>query len=154
LIQQSSLQELLRAGFAPLEPLYRRWSEEGLIARYEEIVAAVMKRQEVLDLRSNRVLTPDDREALRPAVAELTRLCPDIMAQKAPEAAFQNAFVYEQAKRGIRRADRVVVIGGFEDPVGPALRELGCDVEITDPQLDGKDAAAAVWLDAVRSGRR
>jgi SAM-dependent methyltransferase len=109
--------------------------------------------QEVLDLRSNRVLTPADREALRPAIAELARLCPDIMARKIPEAAFQNAFIFAQAKHTLRQGDSVVVVGGFEDPIGPALRELGYDVDISDPHLDGRDARA-VWLDSVRSGRR
>jgi SAM-dependent methyltransferase len=109
--------------------------------------------QEELDLRSNRVLTPADREALRPTVAELARLCPDIMARKIPEAAFQNAFIFAQAKHALRQGDSVVVVGGFEDPIGPALRELGYDVDISDPHLDGRDARA-VWLDSVRSGRR
>jgi hypothetical protein len=108
--------------------------------------------QEELDLRSNRVLTPADREALRPAVAELTRLCPDIMARKIPEAAFQNAFIFAQAKHTLRPGDQLVVVGGFEDPIGPALRRLGYDVDISDPHLDGRDGRA-VWLDSVRSGR-
>jgi SAM-dependent methyltransferase len=152
LIQNQTLQQIIQTGFAPLEQFHREWSEDSLRQRYEEIIAAVMQPASV-DLTSNRVLMPADREALRPAVAELTRLCPDIMSRKIPEAVFQNAFLYEQVKRFASLADDIILIGGFEDPIGPALRALGFQVTITDPALDGK-SAHDVWLEAIHSGRR
>lgn len=105
-----------------------------------------------MNLTSNRILTVVDRDKLKPAIAELHRLCPDIMSRKIPEAVFQNAFIYEQVKAVARPRDSMIVIGGFEDPIGPALQRLGYQVEITDPQVDCKDASA-VWLDSVHAGR-
>lgn len=152
LIENRSLRSIIEGGFAPLEPFCREWSEDNLRERLEEIVSTVLRRPPV-DLTSNRVLTPADRETLRPAVDELTHLCPDIMSRKYPGAVFQNAFIFEQVKRYASRSDRIMLIGGYEDPIGPALRDLGFNVTITDPQVDGKNAHA-VWCDAIRSGQR
>ena len=100
-----------------------------------------------LDLKGNRVLTPEDRNALAASIDELRELSPEIMQRKIPEAVFQNAFIYEQVKNAVPSGSSIILIGGYEDPIGPALSARGYSVEITDPNVDGRDALA-VWLDA------
>lgn len=91
------------------------------------------------NLTSNRVLTSEDREQLRPVIEELHRLCPDIMSRKYPDAVFQNAFNFQQVISTASKEDSILIIGGYEDPIGPALQKLGFTVRITDPQINGTD---------------
>jgi len=148
LIERASLREIIANGLSPLAPFLRSWVEEQLVQDYERILGIIM-RSATVDLTGNRVLTPHDREQLRPVVEELSTLEPEIMSRKVPLAVFQNAFLFQQARAFARRTDRIMVIGGFEDPIGPALRKLGYDVTITDPMLDGKDMEA-VWIESIR----
>ena len=139
LIEQSSLKKIIANGIDPLRPFLDRWNDVDLTAGYDNAIDYACERRDV-DLVANRVLTPRDRERLRPAVAELTELCPDIMARKFPEAVFQNAFIFEQARRLAKPGNKIALIGGYEDPIGPSLARLGFDVTITDPQVDGRDS--------------
>lgn len=155
-VANRSLKSVLDAGWAPFEPVRRDWSPENLLRDYERIFDEVIRRTNTYDMRSNRVLTPADRESLKPVVEELKQLEPDIMSRKIPEAVFQNAFVFQQAKMFARRKDEIVLVGGFEDPIGPALKKLGYNVRITDPHpsMEGKDARD-VWLETLeRTGQR
>lgn len=151
-IDRTTLREIIRNGIAPLRPFLEQWTAENLAAEYDAVVDAI-RAEPVVDLASNRVLTPRDRERLRPAVTDLKELCPDIMSRKIPDAVFQNAFIFEQARALARREDRIVLIGGYEDPIGPSLQRLGYDVTITDPQLDGRDSDA-VLEECLRTGIR
>ncbi len=153
-IEANSLREVLAAGTKPLEPVLHDWTEANVIADYERIFDAVAKQHAANNLTSNRVLTPADREALRPSVEELRSRCPDIMSRKYAQAVFQNAFIFEQVKRAARKNDEMVVIGGHEDPIGPALIQMGYKVRITDPdpRVDGL-SSRDVWLDSLRTGQ-
>ncbi len=100
----------------------------------------------------NRVLSNRDRQRLRPVIEDLTALCPEIMSRKFPQAVFQNAFVFEQARRLAKTGDRIILIGGYEDPIGPALQQLGFEVVITDPAIDGR-SSDDVLVDSIRAGQ-
>lgn len=150
LIENSSLKSILAHGFAPFEPLVADWTEANVLADYERIFDRVTQI-ETYNLRANRVLTAADRESLRPAVEELTKRCPEIMSRKHATAVFQNAFIYEQVRRAACKEDKIILIGGYEDPIGPALLQQGYDVRITDPNVDDKDARA-VWEDTLHTG--
>lgn len=150
-IGQQSLKEIIRQGTAPLEPYYEAWNEQNLAISYDRVVDGI-RSQPVIDLRGNRVLTPRDRQRLRPVVDDLATLCPDIMSRKIPDAVFQNAFIFEQARQLAKSNDRIILIGGYEDPIGPALMRLGHDVVITDPQIDGR-TSDDVLLDSIRHGK-
>lgn len=102
---------------------------------------------------SNRVLTVDDRAQLATIVEELKTLSPDIMQRKIPQAVFQNAFIFQQAKFYAKKSDDIIVIGGYEDPIGPALQKLGYKVTITDPNIDGKDMRN-VWIESIYAGKK
>jgi archaellum component FlaC len=150
LIERSSLRQIIANGIKPLEPFYQMWSEENLIRDYERVVDSMLRTTKY-NLTSNRVLTPLDREQLEPVVEELTFLAPEIMSRKIPQAVFQNAFIFQQVKNSARKTDRIIVIGGYEDPIGPALQKLGYNVEISDPQLDGRDMET-VWMQSQKFG--
>lgn len=100
------------------------------------------------DLTSNRVLTVEDRENLKPAIKELSDLAPDIMKRKFPVAVFQNAFIFQQAKSLAKKTDEIIVIGGYEDPIGPSLIKLGYQITIADPVVDRRDMGA-VWRESL-----
>ncbi len=153
-IGESSLRQIIDQGIAPLRPFQDAWTEEKLAERMDGIFDCLLEStpQEV-DLRGNRVLTPRDRQRLRPAIDELTALCPEMMARKFPEAVFQNAYLFQQAKQIAKPDSRIILIGGYEDPIGPALQLLGHQVTISDPQIDGRDSNA-VLVDAIQSGTR
>ena len=152
LIEQSSLKQIIANGIEPLRPFLDRWTDADLVAGYDLAIDYAREQQDV-DLVGNRVLTPRDRERLRPSVAELTELCPDIMSRKFPEAVFKNAFIFEEARKFAKTGDKIVLVGGYDDPIGPALARLGFDVTITDPQLDGRESTD-VLRDAILSGTR
>ncbi len=137
LIERSTIREIMSNGVGHLSPLLDRWNDQELVKRFDTAVEQAL-RKPTINLKSNRVLTPSDRTRLGQSIAELYELCPHIMSRKLPEAVFQNAFIYEQAKSIARPGDRIVLIGGYEDPIGPALARQGWDVTITDPVLDGR----------------
>jgi SAM-dependent methyltransferase len=145
-IEQNNLKEIISHGITPLEPFRQLWSAKGICADYERAVDQ-MRQPAPIDLTPNRVLSPQDRKALIPIVNELHGLEPDIMSRKFPEAVFQNAFNFQQARTLARPTDSIILIGGYEDPIGPALRKLGHHVTITDPDIDGRDLND-VWSDS------
>lgn len=151
-IGETSLKQIIANGLTPWRPLLAKWTDENLAAEYDCAVDGI-RAQPMVDLTSNRVLTPRDRERLRPSIEQMHELCPDIMSRKFPQAVFQNAFIFEQAKHLLQPGDRIILIGGYEDPIGPCLRQLGYDVTITDPQVDGRDSYQ-VLHDCLKSGDR
>lgn len=162
LIEKSSLKQIIAQGIKPLEPFYQRWTKENLLTDYEGIMDTLLVSEcnftvnnecktIPYNLTSNRVLTTEDRVQLLPVIEELKRLCPDMMQRKIPEAVFQNAFIYQQAKFYAKKSDDIIIIGGYEDPIGPALQALGYKVTITDPNIDGKDMRN-VWIESIYSG--
>jgi SAM-dependent methyltransferase len=148
-----SLREILSKGLDPVRYFHEKWSPSDQIACFERIVSDLYSRERVLDFRPNRVLTATDRETLAGSIAELAHLSPDITPRKIPEAVFQNAFVFEQAKRMASHRDDIVAIGAYEDPIGPALARLGYKVRLTDPNLDGQ-TSREVWLESLATGRK
>ena len=149
-LERSTLKQIIANGLKPLQPYLQRWTSAALAADYDRVVDEV-REYPIADLASNRVLTPRDRERLRPAVAELHELCPGMMSRKFPQAVFQNAFIFEQARHLAKRGDSIILVGGYEDPIGPALERLGYRVTITDPQVDGRDSTQVLY-DSLRSG--
>jgi SAM-dependent methyltransferase len=143
-----SLKEIIRDGFEPLEPVRRDWCEANVMRDYEHIVETVAARAAAVNLTSNRLLTPEDRDALQPQVDELRDLEPKITNRKNAHAVFQNAFVFEQIRQAAGPDDDILLIGGLDDPIGPALQKLGHRVRITDPALDGHNART-LWLESV-----
>lgn len=161
LIESSSLKQIIANGTKPLEPFYEAWTKENLISDYERIIGTVLNLhtkeqfqpfEAKYNLKSNRVLTVEDRTQLSPVIQELHRLSPDIMQTKFPEAVFQNAFIFQQVKKLAKKSDRIMVIGGYMDPIGPALQSLGFEVTISDPMIDGKDMDD-VWMESMISNR-
>jgi SAM-dependent methyltransferase len=147
IIDDSSLKQIISYGTKPLEPFYQQWTKENLIKDYERIIDEVLMTPRY-DLTSNRVLTSEDQLNLRPVIKELTQLSPDIMQRKSPDTVFQNAFIFQQAKSLAKKTDKIIIIGGYEDPIGPALQRLGYQVTITDPKLDKRDMEA-VWRESI-----
>jgi len=150
LIEQTSLRQIIANGIKPLEPFYRMWTEESVIRDYESVVNSMLRRNEY-NLVANRVLTPLDGDQFKPVIEELTSLARKIMSRTIPEAVFQNAFIFQQVKYVAKKTDSIMIIGGYEDPIGPALQKLGYDVKTTDPQLDGRDMEE-VWLESIKFG--
>lgn len=152
MLENSSLRENIAAGFAPLEPLYREWSEERLIERYEEIVASVLKSGDI-DVRGNRVITTSDQRALESTVTEMTRLCRESGADLNAEFILQEAFLFEQIKRMIRRTDKVLVIHdpASASPLSAALTGLGYQIELSEFPI-GHSGATAPWKKRVSAG--
>ena len=149
-INGRTLKSIMSAGFGPLEAVRQDWSAANVLKDYERVIDVMMERS-AINIISNRVLTPEDREALKPVIEELRILEPGIMSRKIPQAVFQNAYVFQQIKLAARKEDEIILVGGYEDPIGPALQRLGYNVRITDPdpKVDGKDARD-VWLESLQ----
>ncbi|MCC6508830.1 MAG: hypothetical protein IT423_06970, partial [Pirellulaceae bacterium] len=150
-IGQSSLRNIMRQGLTPLEPYYEAWNASKFAEGFDQAVES-MRYLPALDMTPNRVLSARDRQRLRPVIEDLTALCPDIMSRKFPQAVFQNAFIFEQARRLAKTGDRIILIGGYEDPIGPSLQQLGFDVTITDPFIDGR-SSDDVLVDTIRNSQ-
>lgn len=146
-IGHTTLKDIIDNGIRPLEKFYKEWTEENLIKDYERIMDKVLTIPKY-DLTSNRVLTIEDRVNLQPVIKELSDLAPDIMKRKDPETVFQNAFIFQQAKSLAKKGDKLIIIGGYEDPIGPSLIKLGYDITITDPLIDRRDMEA-VWKESL-----
>jgi SAM-dependent methyltransferase len=151
-IENSTLKEIISNGTKPLETFKSQFTEQGICQDYERIVDSMQKPVQI-DLTPNRVLSPQDRKALEPVVQDLTVLEPDIMSRKFPLAVFQNAFNFEQVRSTIKDTDSVILIGGYEDPIGPALQRLGYHVEISDPMIDGR-GLNEVWNESYMTGKK
>jgi SAM-dependent methyltransferase len=152
LIEHSSLRRIIQNGLDPLHPFLAKWNDETLVKNYDQAVHQALQTP-VVDLSSNRVLTVRDRVRLRHSIQELHQLCPDIMSRKLPDAVFQNAFIFEQVRKIAKPNNRIILIGGYEDPIGPALESLGWDVTITDPCLDDRSLIDVV-ADSYCSNKR
>lgn len=151
-IEHTTLKEIISNGLKPLETFKSQYTAEGLCEDYERIIEK-MNNEVKIDLTPNRVLSPQDRKALSPVVRDLIELEPNIMSRKFPLAVFQNAFNFEQVRRTIKDTDSVILIGGYEDPIGPALKRLGYKVEITDPMIDGR-GMEEVWIESLTTGKK
>jgi SAM-dependent methyltransferase len=150
-IGQSSLRSIIANGLAPLENYYQSWNQFEFSNGFDLAMESI-KNQPAVDMTPNRVLSNRDRQRLRPVIEDLTALCPDIMSRKFPQAVFQNAFIFEQARRLAKTGDRIILIGGYEDPIGPSLQQLGFDVTITDPFIDGR-SSDDVLVDSIRDSK-
>ncbi len=151
-IENTTLQAIIDNGLKPLEQFREQYTEAGICSDYERVIDK-MQAPVAIDLTPNRVLSPQDRKALIPSVKELHALEPDIMSRKFPLAVFQYAFNFEQARHTIKDHDSVMIIGGYEDPIGPSLRRLGYQVEISDPMIDGR-GMDDVWGESYLTGQR
>ncbi len=86
-------------------------------------------------------------------MAELQRFEPEMVSRKSPLAVAQNAFIFRQVQSIARKDDDILLVGGYDDPTGPALSKLGFQVRIIDPKIDGNEARN-IWLETLlKTGR-
>ena len=136
-----------------MEPIRQDWCEDHLKEDYERIIAAVTRTNAPCNVQSNCVLTSADHEAFQPSVAELQRFEPEMVSRKSPLAVAQNAFIFRQVQSIARKDDDILLVGGYDDPTGPALSKLGFQVRIIDPKIDGNEARN-IWLETLlKTGR-
>jgi len=84
---------------------------------------------------SNRILTDVDREELEPVIAEMQRLCPDVMARKIPDANVQQAFVLNEVQKEYKNGKFFTLsVGCFEDTAYEYLKAKETGVVGIDPE--------------------
>lgn len=135
LIENSSLKEMIANGTKPLERFYREWTEENLLRDYERITDKVSKSSK-RNLTTDSALTIGRQGGLQPT---------------SPGEMAQYEFLLQQAKALINEGDQILVIGGRNNPIGPALIKLGYQVTIEDAKEDGK-GIENVWMEFLLLG--
>jgi SAM-dependent methyltransferase len=86
----------------------------------------------------NRVLDDRARALYQPAIEQLFRVAPQMMARKIAAANVQQAFVLDTVLKLLAglRAPRVLCVGAFEDTASAGVKAAGYAVEEIDPALN------------------
>lgn len=150
LIEKSSLKEIIANGTKPLERFYSEWTEENLLRDYERITDRVIKSS-TRDLATDSAFKTGQREALQPVTDQEVKPLSGRKESNSPGEMAQYEFLLQQARALINEGDQILVIGGHNDPIGPALSELGYQVTIEDPKEDGK-GINNVWMEFLLLG--
>ncbi len=81
----------------------------------------------------NILLNDTQREKYNGTISEMTKICPELIARKIPEANVQQAFVYDQVMQLSIAGDRILCIGCFEDSAYESLLKTGWNLMAIDP---------------------
>jgi hypothetical protein len=127
-VEDRSLRGILETGTSALMDVQMGFSPENICHQMDAIVEFERWR------KTNRLLTNADRANYEPAIRQMWKACPEIMARKIPEANVQQAWVL--GKAGYTRAKAILCVGCFEDTAYHTLEHDGVDVEGIDPALD------------------
>lgn len=90
----------------------------------------------------NHLLNNSERERLKPAIDELIRLCPEMMARKLPEANVQQGFVFDTTKKLVSEKYPIYTdasllsVGCFEDTAFEGLKKKGYNIAGIDPAVN------------------
>jgi SAM-dependent methyltransferase len=137
----------LRGGLQrPAPPATANWVRpdtsgilEGAANQAQDYLAVVNKGASPF----NRILDNAAREQYGPAINELLRLAPDLLARKIPEANVQQGFILDTVLRLISdarvkgvTAPRLLCIGSYEDSAAASLKRLGYHLDEIDPVLN------------------
>jgi SAM-dependent methyltransferase len=110
------------------------------VPQANEVYRAAVKRE---GSPLNRILDNVARVQYEPAIQELFRLAPEMLARKIPEANVQQAFVLDtvhelavDAKAHGAGLLRLLCVGSYEDSAAASLRRLGYRFEEIDPVIN------------------
>ncbi len=106
------------------------------VPKVSEVYRAVVDRN---GYPLNRILDNTARAQYEPAIKELFRLVPEMLARKIPEANIQQAFVLETvyqlaAHRPV--PPKMLCVGSYEDSAAGSLVQLGYPLDEIDPVLN------------------
>ena len=86
----------------------------------------------------NRILDDSARNQYRPCIDLMTKLVPDMMSRKIPEANIQQAFVLDTVIRFAShyRSPKILCVGGYDDTAAAVLKRFGFRMDEVDPILN------------------
>ena len=103
----------------------------------KEVKAKSAPPVETREIALNRVLDSSARQLYNPAVDELCRLCPEIMARKVRESMVQDGFVFDTVRKllAFYPEPKILCVSSFDNASCAALKKLGHQIEEIDQRL-------------------